>query len=79
MLTEAQAQALVEKALPGVPIKAWAQYGDLYLFRVQYPDLEEADFDPFFSVDTKTSEVKDFSVITDGNISDIAALDWKEV
>jgi hypothetical protein len=76
MLTEEQAQAQLEKTLPEVPIKAWARYDDLYLFRVEHPSSLEADWDPFFSVDSFSGEVRDFSVLTDGDISEIAALEW---
>lgn len=73
MLTEDQARAAIDEALPGVEVAAQAQYRDLYLFRVVYPSREEADYDPFFSVDGETGEVSDFSVMHDGDISEIAA------
>ena len=78
MLNEAQAQVTLRKALPGYPIKAMTKYRDLFLFRVEHPDPLEKDYDPFFSVDPVTEEVRDFSVITDGNLSEISKLDWKE-
>lgn len=80
MLTNDDAQILLDNILPDdVEIKAWAQYRNLYLFRVQYSSLGEEDWDPFFSVNSNTGEVKDFSVLTDGDISEISRLDWKEI
>jgi hypothetical protein len=78
MLNEAQAQVILRKTLPGYPVKAMIKYKDLFLFRVEHPDPLEKDWDPFFSVDPVTEEVRDFSVITDGNLSEINNLDWKE-
>lgn len=80
MLTNDDAQILLDNILPDdVEIKAWAQYRNLYLFRVQYSSLGEEDWDPFFSVNSNTGEVKDFSVLTDGDISEISRLDWQEI
>lgn len=80
MLTNDDAQILLDNVLPDdVEIKAWAQYRNLYLFRVQYSSLGEEDWDPFFSVNSNTGEVKDFSVLTDGDISEISRLDWQEI
>lgn len=80
MLTNDDAQTLLDTVLPDdVELKAWAQYRDLYLFRVQYSSLGEEDYDPFFSVNNNTGEVKDFSVLTDGDISEISRLDWQEI
>ena len=80
MLTNDDAQTLLDNVLPDdIELKAWAQYRDLYLFRVQYSSLGEEDYDPFFSVNSNTGEVKDFSVLTDGDISEISRLDWQEI
>jgi hypothetical protein len=79
MLAKDEAQNLLEKALPDVPVKAWSRYRNLYLFRVQWPFEGEEDFDPFVSVNSETGEVRDFSVMTDGDISEIGALVWNDV
>lgn len=79
MLSQPKAQAIVQLALPGAVIKTWADYNDLYLFRVEYPSLAERNWDPFWSVDKNTGEARDFSVITDGNLSDITKLKWTEL
>lgn len=79
MLNDSQALAKIKEALPKVPIKAWTRYKDVYLFRVEFPSAAEKDWDPFFSVDVNTGEVRDFSVLTDGNISEIAKLVWNAI
>lgn len=79
MLTKAEVLLQLKTTLPGVPIKAWTQYQDIYLFRVEWPDLAEKNWDPFVSVDPLTGEVRDYSVLTDGNLSEIAALEWQDI
>lgn len=79
MLSKSQAILTLKTAMPGIPIKACADYHDLYLFRVEYPALAERNWDPFFSVDKLTGEVRDFSVLTDGNTTEINNLDWHEL
>lgn len=79
MLTEIQAQYIMTKSFPEFSLKSWAIYKDVYLFRVQYPIPEEKDFDPFFSVNKTTGEVRDFSVLVDGDINEIAALKWNDI
>jgi hypothetical protein len=79
MLTEIQARLKVKRFLPDAKVKSWAKYRHLYLYRVEYPSPLEKDFDPFFSVDSDTGTVRDFSVITDADISDIAALNWADI
>lgn len=79
MLNSAEALAQVKKTLPEVKIQTWTEYRQLYLVRVKYPYPGEEDFDPFFSVNKVTGEIRDFSVITDGDLSEISALQWEEV
>lgn len=74
MLTEAQAKTAFKEAMPNTPIEAVARYRDVYLLRVTYASANERNYDPFFSVDILTGEVRDFSVMNDGDISEIAKL-----
>lgn len=74
MLDEAQAKTALAKALPTARVEDSIKYRNVYLFRVHLPSPGEEDYDPFFSVDEQTGEVRDFSVITDGDISEIAEL-----
>lgn len=70
--------AMAEKALlnrvSSITIQDSIRYRDVYLFRVQFASEGEENYDPFFSVDVNTGEVKDFSVIDDGDLSEITAL-----
>lgn len=72
MLTDAQAREALAAELPGIEIAAQTRYQKLHLFRVVFPSPEEADYDPFFSVDMETGEVLDFSVLEDGDISEVS-------
>lgn len=78
MLNRLQAQVMLQNALPeGTPIKAWAEYQDLFLFRIEHQTPFEKDWDPFFSVDPVTEEIRDFSVLED--LSEIGKLEWHEL
>lgn len=45
----------------GSTIRSVIEQGDKFLFIAHRPDPLEGTFDPFFSVDKKTREVRDFS------------------
>lgn len=79
MLNRVQAQAQLKHVYSTASIKAWTEYHDLFLFRVEHPDPLEKDWDPFFSVDPVTEEVRDFSVITDGDLEEISKLEWNDL
>ena len=79
MSDQSKAQHQLEKFLPETTVKAWTKFGDLYLFRVEYPSLLEKDWDPFFSVDPLTGEVRDFSVLTDISSEDFFNLEWNQL
>ena len=67
MLSEKEAKAAVAKEDPDAKIVDIFWYNSLYLVRIQHPSPAEADWDPFYSVNPKTGEVAEFSVITDGD------------
>lgn len=67
MLNANEARALVEKAYPGAITQDCFVYNDIFLVRVQHPDSDEGDYDPYMSVDPMTGIVKEFSIITDGD------------
>lgn len=73
MLTDEQATEVLLVELPGIEVAAHAHFKELHLFRVVWPSSEEADYDPFFSVHAETGEVSEFSIMTDGDPSEIAA------
>ncbi len=67
MYNEIQAKALVEKKYPEIKVVDSFRYNNIFLVRIEHPDPEEANYDPFLSVNPNTGEIKEFSVITDGD------------
>lgn len=78
LLAENDARIIVKRAFPKADIKPPISYRGLYLFQVFTDDPEEGEFDPFFSVNQQTGELRDFSVITDGDINEITDLFLKK-
>jgi hypothetical protein len=76
MLSKEQAEAYLLEANPEVIPKAWTQYKDLYLFCIEYP-MQKINYDPFFSVDSNTGEVQDFSILED--LDTIFNLKWNKI
>lgn len=71
-LNATQAKTLVGLSYPEARIVDCFEYKDLFLVRIQHPSEEEADYDPFFSVNVNTGEVNEFSVIANGDPSGLA-------
>jgi len=62
-------------ALPRVVrVRAAIEYGDVYLTRVEYEDPEEANYDPFYSIDKQTGAINEFSFLHDGDPFEITML-----
>lgn len=76
MLNKDQAKTKLENFVPGVIPKAWTQYKNLYLFRIELPN-QKLVYDPFFSVDVDTGEVLDFSILSD--LETISNLKWNDI
>lgn len=74
MLDKQQARSIFEDNFPDDKVEAMVRYGDLYLVRVSRAEAAERDYDPFFSIDVLTGQIEDFSIITDGDINEIAKL-----
>jgi hypothetical protein len=74
MLSVDQTTQIVKKFLPDGKIQAVIQYNGLHIFQVFTTDDFEEQWDPFYSVNPITSEFRDFSVITDGDTSEIMSL-----
>jgi hypothetical protein len=74
MLDITEATKIVNESLPGEKIKVYVEYKNLYLFHMISNRPGEEDMDPFYSVNRDTSEFLDFSIITDGDISEIVSL-----
>ena len=69
MLDFKAARKVVEKNLPDGKIKSAILHNGMYIFMVFFGDDENDQFDPFYSVDSKNGEFRDFSIITDGDTS----------
>lgn len=72
MYNENQAKELVEKKNPGTKAVESFRYNSLILVRVEHPSADEANYDPFYSVDPESGAVNEFSVLTDGDPMAIA-------
>lgn len=71
MLSVSQAINIVKKYIPQGSIQSAIEYNGLYVFMVFDNDELEGQMDTFYSVDIQTGEFRDFSIITDGDISKI--------
>ena len=71
MLSINEAMKIVEKHIPDCEIQKCIIHNGLYVFMVYTADELEGQMDPFYSVNMKTGDFRDFSIITDGNISDL--------
>lgn len=69
MLSLNDAIKIVKKNTPQGNIQAAIIYEDVYVFQVFTDDEFEGQMDPFYSVNIKTGEFRDFSIITDGDTS----------
>lgn len=74
LIDERAAERIVKSYLPEGMIQAVVEYRDLFIFQVFHVDPEEGDQDPFFSVNKNTGEFRDFSIITDGDTTEIVNL-----
>jgi hypothetical protein len=66
MLNETEALALVKKEFPDTRIFGPVEYQHLFIFQVFINVPLESGWDPFVSVDRRTGEVLDYSIIGDG-------------
>lgn len=69
MLSQPQARALLLAAYPSGEVQRWIEYEELFIFQLFIGDDGEAGFDPFYSVNRRSEEVAEFSIITDGDIA----------
>lgn len=71
MLTKQGAKIVALQAFPDAKIEAVIDYNDLYVLQMFVPNPLETLWDPFYSVHKETGEFLDFSIIEDGNMSQI--------
>lgn len=74
MLSIRQATDIVRRVYPQAIIEGPIRYQGLFIFQVFDGEPLEVLSDPFFSVDQETGELRDFSVLTDGDINEITRL-----
>ena len=74
MIDTREAEAKIRAIFPDSKISPPVDYRDVYLFQVFDSDPLEGWFDPFYSVDKDSGEVRDYSIITDGNPGEITKL-----
>lgn len=74
MLNLEQAVKVIRKVLPKGKIQKAISYRGLYIFQVFRDEIGEEELDPFYSVNKKTGEFNEFSIITDGDITEIVDL-----
>ena len=71
MLSELEATGLIKAAFLNGRVEKPIDYQGLYVFPIFSDDPLEGGQDPFFSVNKQTGEIRDFSVITDGDPKEI--------
>lgn len=72
MVNLEKAKEIVLAGLPqGTNITAFVEEGDDFLFLAIRPDPHEGRFDPFFKVNRKTAEFRDFSPLDYKNSREI--------
>lgn len=74
MLDIDAAAVIILKNIPIGVIQSAIEYRDLYLFKVFTTRVGEEQMDPFYSVDKMTGAFSEFSIITDGDTSEILEL-----
>ena len=75
MISVDEAKKIVQQNYPDGDIQpASIVYKDLYVFQVFGPDPEEGQYDPFYSVNMNTKEFAEFSVLTDGDPTEVLLL-----
>lgn len=79
MLSKDDALAKVQSAFPDRRIEFFLDYQNLYLVEVfNDADIEEGEYDPFYSISKDTGEIQEFSVIRPGLRVHLTALWAKE-
>lgn len=74
MLNIQDATKIVSENYPGGKIQNYVSYKNLYLFQIFNDNPFEEEMDPFFSVNRETGDFKEFSILTDGDTSEIVSL-----
>ena len=75
MLNVEQAKRIAEESIPSSwKITKVVNYREVYLFSIEHNTPHEEGLDQLFSVNKLSGEFRDFSILTDGDISEIVQL-----
>jgi hypothetical protein len=67
MLSEIEARAIAQKRMPeGSHILKVVEYQSFFVMLIVWPDEEEGNLDPFFSVSRITGDFRDFDISESG-------------
>ncbi len=72
-ILEAENKLLAERT-EVASVVAGVDYVNVFLFRVKFREFDEADYDPFFSVNKTDGAVKEFSFLEDGDPYEVTML-----
>jgi hypothetical protein len=68
MLSQEEAVQAAQKQFPNRTVSFYLKYRDLYLVTaIDESDPVEGDYDPYYSVNPDTGEIREFSVVTDAS------------
>lgn len=74
MLSSADAIKIIREHFPQGEIKKYIEYKDLFVFQIFTGDPLEGDYDPFYSINRKTSEFEGFALFKPGVFSEVMDL-----
>lgn len=63
MLSLDEAKIIISRNIPEGKIQKYIEYKDLFVFQIFTDDPLEGIYDPFYSVNRKTSEFRGFSIM----------------
>lgn len=74
MLSSTEAKHIVHTYFPKGKIKKYIEYKDLFVFQIFLDDPLEGTYDPFYSVNRKTSEFEGFALFKPGVFKEVMDL-----
>lgn len=74
MLNLDEAKRIVSQNMPEGRIQKYIVYKDLFVFQIFTDDLLEGIYDPFYSVNRKTSEFQGFPLMQPGVFTEVMNL-----
>ena len=74
MLSSTDAIKIIREHFPQGKIQKYIEYKDLFVFQIFLNDPLEGDYDPFYSVNRKTSEVQGFALLKTGVFEEVMTL-----